>query len=114
RPGIAADKDRSAIIPGIERHKGDIRSVLVLFEARARVGNMPAEVPDGGLRRCGWWGSHLGEQDQNIVRRLERPQPTPARLRSAWELPGVECNCRLWIHGVQMQMVEVWYREHIS
>ena len=75
---------------------------------------MPAEVPDGRLRLRGRWGGHLGEQDQDIVRRLERRQPTPARLRGARELPGVERNRRLRIDGVQMQMMEAWRREHVS
>ena len=35
RPGVAADEDRSAIIPGIERQERDVRSALVLCEARA-------------------------------------------------------------------------------
>ena len=41
-------------------------------------------------------------------------QPTPARLRGARELLGVERNRRLRIEGVEMQVMEAWHREHIS
>src|SRR5438093_12700781 len=71
-------------------------------------------MPDRGLRFRGWCGGHLGEQNQDIGRRLERRQPTPVRLRGARELPGVERNSRLRIAGVQMQMMEAWGRKHIS
>src|SRR2546423_982777 len=73
---------------------------------------MPAEVPYRGLGRRGRWRGYPGEQDQDVVRRLERRQPTPGHPRSGRELPSVEPNCRLRIDRVQMEMVKAWCREH--
>ena len=56
RPGVAADEDRAAVIPGVERHQRDVRPALVHVASRARVGDVPAEVPDGGLRRLSGGG----------------------------------------------------------
>ena len=72
---------------------------------------MPAEMPDRRLRFCRRWSGHLGEQNQDVVRRLQRRQPT-GRLRGGRELPRVELDCRFRVDGAQVQMVEAWRREH--
>src|SRR5215813_14607603 len=51
RPGIAADEDRAALVARVEGQEGDLGARLVRVEAGARVNDVPAEMPEGTLRR---------------------------------------------------------------
>src|SRR5207244_2439294 len=78
RPGIAADEHRAAFLRGVQRQEPDVGPALVGLEARARVGDMPAEVPDRGLRRCRRRRGDPGEEDEDGVARRERGQAAAA------------------------------------
>jgi hypothetical protein len=55
RPRIAADKNISAILCGIEREKMDFFPLLIRFKVLTDVDNMPAEMPNGCLWFSGGW-----------------------------------------------------------
>ena len=112
RPGVATDEDRAPFIRGVERQELDVLAALVGVEALARVGDVPAEVPERGLRRRRRRGRHTGEQDQHVVRALERRQPAPAGLRRGREVANVERDGRVGIDRVQVQMMKAWGLTH--
>src|SRR5947199_75900 len=112
RPRIAAEEHLPALVGGVERQQREVRAALVRLEARARVGDVPAEVPERGLRRRRRRGRHTGEQDQHVVRALERRQPAPAGLRRGREVANVERDGRVGIDRVQVQMMKAWGLTH--
>ena len=114
RPGIAADRNGAAFVRGVEREELDVRPALVGAERLAHVGDVPAEMPDRRLR-CGCRRRRdLAEQQQDVVRRCERRQATPARRRGARELPGIEVDRGGGIDRVQVQVMEAWRWEHVG
>ena len=114
RPGVAADLDRGAFVRGVEREELDLRPAPVGFKGLAHVSHVPAEMPDRRLRRGRRRGGDLAEQQQDVVRRLQRRQAAPARLRRARELPGVEVDRGGGIERVEVQMMEAGRREHLG
>ena len=112
RPGVAADQDRAAFVRRVEWEVRDVRPRLVGFKALARVDDMPAEMPDRGLRRGRRRRGDLAEQDQHVGRRLQRGEAAPRRFRRAGKLPDVEIDSGVRIDGIEMQMMEAWRCEH--
>jgi len=70
RPGVAADQHRAALVARVERQQLDVAPGLEGFESAARVGNVPAEMPDRTLRLAYRRGVDLGEQHHDLVRRF--------------------------------------------
>jgi hypothetical protein len=113
-PGVAADEDRAPFVRSVEGQELDVLTACVGVEALARVGDVPAEVPERRLRRRRRRGGDLGEEHQHVVGRRECRQAAPARLYAGRELLDVERDRRLGIDGIQVQVMEARCRKHAS
>ena len=114
RPGVAADQHRAAFFAGVERQQLDLVAALVGLKTAARVGDMPAEMPDRALRLARRRRVDLGEQHHDVVRRFERRKAAPFLSRGARKLPRIEIDRGIGIGRVQMQMMEFRGRQHVS
>ena len=114
RPGVGADQHRAAGVAGVERQQRHVGTRLVAVAILAHVSDVPAEMPDRGLRRRRRRGRNLGEQHQDIVGRRERRQAGEAGARRAGKLSRIEGDGGVGIDRIEMQMMEAGSREHVG
>ena len=86
RPGVAADEDRAALVRGVERQElTSGRREYVSRLLRVSVTCQP-KCQSAVCGDVGGAAADLREQDQHVVRRRERREAAPARLRAGREL----------------------------
>src|SRR5262249_48354059 len=112
RPGVTAHEHRAALVRRVEGQEGDVAAPSVRVQAGARVGDMPAKVPEGALGCGAGRSSDASEQHEYVVGRGEAGQAAPGHLPRAWELADVEIDGPLGVDRVQVKMMEARRREH--
>ena len=114
RPGVGADQHRSAGVAGVERQQRHVGARLVGVAILAHVGDVPAEMPDRGLRRRRRRRGDLAEEHEHVVGRLERRQAGEAGARRAGKLARIEVDGGVGIDRVEMKVVEAGSRKHVG
>src|SRR5690348_9107398 len=114
-PGIAADEHRAAFVGRVERQEFHFFALLLQREIFAHIHDMPAEVPDRGLRLDRRRRTDPGEENVNFAR-FERWETSDARPGRARELLHVKFNRRIRIHRIEVKMMEArrWKRLCLS
>ena len=118
-PGVAADQHRPAFVRpafvrNVERQQRDLRAALVFRQAGARIGDVPAEMPDRALWLADRRRVDLVKQYQDVVGGLQRLVAVPFGAARAGKLPRIPADRGVGIDRVQMQMMEAWGCEHDS